>query len=247
MKKTLFFLISLTLLAGLGSGCRQAQALGLFKTPPTKAVTILYDVTDPMVSRPDPADVSKLFAISTADMYDGFSLRIRRITDVYLSPVYDTSIAPQNSLFGDDMRRIAAVKGFRKQASGFVESLSSEKVSDKDHSVIYRTIAEELNHLADMKADSKQCVIYSDLTEFSEDGDFYLPSTRALLKKDPQAISRQLQKIVPLHDLTGITVTIVYRPTYADEQRFNDIYPMYKLMLEAKGATVNAEANLITQ
>jgi hypothetical protein len=248
MKNQVLFILATALVLGLGTSCRRAAAFELLKDPPTHATTVLYDITDPMESRPDATSIVNRFGFDDKDKYDGFRLRIRRLSDVHLTAVYDTSLPAQNSLMGDDMKRVAAVKGFRKRALTLVDSLGREKIGDKRHSVLYRTIAEELNHLADVSASSKLCIIYSDLAENSGEANFYDPSTRAKLRQDPLAIARQLEKVVPLKDLKGIVVVVIYTPSsYEEEQRFNDIFPLYKMMLESKGASISAEANLTTQ
>jgi hypothetical protein len=222
-----------------------------FGTPPhgtqqATQVVLLYDVTSPMSARPS-GEIMSLFAFGS-DLYRGYSMRIQELGPVHLTPVYEASVPPESRWMGDDRKRIAAIRKFRQETCVQIGRLGSG-TREEIHSVLYRTIAAQLNCLADARGPSDRsiCVIYSDMLENSQDADFYSASAIAELKGNPQAVIDRLQEITPLHNLRGIAVYVVYEPkSYADEIHFDLVMAMYRRMLEEKGATVRTGANLIT-
>lgn len=248
MKKQIMFCILFALGAGMFLGCNDSEASGLFKGPPSKAVTLLFDNTSPMLAKPTAQEITRLYAFSNNDIYNGYSLRVRRLSTVNLTEVSDQTIPAEPMLTAEQLKRVALIKHFRKNIIATIDSLTKEKIRDEGSSVIYRTIAQELNHLAQGKTSLKIALIYSDLTENSSDANFYAKSSITELKTRPQKVIDRLQRAEPLHDLKGVKVYFVFRPkTYAEEERFNAIVSMYKMMLEAKGAQVIVGANLVTE
>lgn len=248
MKNTIFYLFILALGVGMFFGCNDSEASGLFKGPPSKAVTLLYDNTNTMLAKPTAQEITRLFAFSNEDIYNGYSLRIRRLSTVNLTEVSDQVVLAEPMLTAEQLKRVALIKHFRKGIIQSIDSLTKEKEKDEGSSVIYRTIAQELNHLAQGKTSLKIALIYSDLTENSSDANFYSKSIITELKTKPQKVIDRLQQTEPLRDLKDVKVYIVFRPkTYAEEARFNVIVSMYKMMLEAKGAQVIIGANLVTE
>jgi hypothetical protein len=146
------------------------------------------------------------------------------------------------------LQRIGLIKNFKQQVRSSIDNLSQAKVTDEPYSVIYRTVADELNNLSQSKDQNRICIIYSDLIESSKDFWGYSPAGSAEVKNDPQAVINHLQKIEPLDSLQGIVIYVVFKPaSYANELQFNSFMNMYRTMWEAKGAKVIVGANLITQ
>jgi hypothetical protein len=229
-------------------GCHDTEAKGLFKNSPSTAVTLLYDNTNVMGAKPNITEILELFNFNNEDIYNGYSLQIRLLSTINLTNVSKISIQAQNKLTGEQLKRVADIKQFRSKIANLISEIGKEKIQDEGSSVIYRTLAEELNNLAENKSEEKTVVVYSDMTENSADGNFYQTESIKELKSNPQAVIKRLQQTQPLKNLHGIKVYVVFKPrSYSEEQRFSAIMNMYRIMLEAKGATVKVAANLITE
>lgn len=247
MKKTIISLTMLMLICIAFTGCKQADANGLFGIPPSTEITILYDVTEKMLARPN-ADIVKLFNFSNDNLYNGYEVRIQRISTVNLTPIFDAGIPPQNALLGDQMQRTGLVRSFMQQVQAHIDSLSQEKVIDEPYSVVYRTVTDELNNLSKSQAQTKICVLYSDMIENSSDFWGYSAAGKAEIRSSPQSVAAHLQKIEPLNNLKGIHIYVIYRPeSYSSEIQADRFIDMYRIMWEGKGAVVSVGANLIPQ
>lgn len=246
MKKIISISLLILTTLGIFVGCKRTEAKGFFKEPPSTATTLLFDNTEKMKAKPNEEEIVKIFDFKSEDVYNGYSLRVRRLSSINLTTVSNIELRSQNKFSGDERKRIALIKGFRKQVQAVIDSLSIEKVRDEGTSVIYRTLAQELNYLSKVNADKKICIIYSDMIENSLDANFYSPSALAELRRNSKVTIDRLQGIVPLGNLKGIQVYIVYQPkSYEQEVRFGEVIKMYRKMLEAKGATLTVGANLV--
>jgi hypothetical protein len=242
MKKIMLYVTVITICITC-IGCWHSEA-GLFSDPPSKKVVALYDNTDMFLARPT-RDIVSLFKLNNQDIYLGYDLRVRVLSSVNLTDAYEERVPAQNKLTGDEMRRIALIKAFRKNAYAKLDSVYKEKITPQQNSVLYRTIAQELNELAKSKAQTRVAVLYTDLQENSEDANFISLHGFAELKLNPQAVASRLQKVVPLSDLHGITLYIAFKPSsYEQELKFNAALAAYRIMLESKGATLIVTANI---
>ncbi|MBS1595560.1 MAG: hypothetical protein JST90_14685 [Bacteroidetes bacterium] len=248
MKLGINVIFSLVAILAASSGCGSDGSANIFARQPSVHVTVLWDLTGPMSARPQGEEVLGLLGIRNDHLYCGYTYRMRSLSSVNLTDVFEASIPPENSLTGDDIRRVAAIRRFKKAVQGKIDSAARQKSSDEPYSVLYATIAQELNQLANHPAaDTKTCLIYSDLTENSQDGNYYSASELARITAKPENVIAALNRKVPLSDLHGLTVYLVYRPrSNADERRFSAIASMYRSMLERRGATVIIGSNIIT-
>jgi hypothetical protein len=188
-----------------------------------------------------------MFGFKNDDLYNGYEFRMRQLGIVNLTSVFNLKEPAQSKLTGDEMRRVSKIRVFSKAIRTHIDSSSKEAIGREKHSVIYRTLVQELNHLAEIKADEKINIIYSDMLENSDDANFYSESGLSELKQNPRSVIERLQKKLPLKNLKGVKIYIVYSPkSYEAEQQFNYVISMYRTMLESKGAEVIVGANLIT-
>jgi hypothetical protein len=218
----------------------------VFPENPTTATTLLIDETDPGLAQAVPQEIVNLYRISDANMYNGYVLRYRRISDVHLKPTEQFQIRPEYMLFADDNERITELKMFRQRIAEIFTAVDSEIKTAKPNSVVYRTINSELNHLAtEVHATTKNCIIFSDMLDHSDDYNFYSAASLQLAERNPQAVIQRFEHIAPLASLKGIHVYIVYSPrTYQEEKRFDVAVNVYKLLLTGKGAEVSIVSNI---
>lgn len=237
--KKISIIISLIVLLVMVTSCKHSEAFSFFQDPQSSAITLLLDNTDQLQVKPSGKEIAALFEFHNDDIYNGYSLRMRKLSAINLSDVYEKVILPQNVWTGDHLRRTAEIRAFRSQITTVVDTLAKENSKDEQTSVLYRTITEELNKLSALKSTVKTCVIYSDLRENSEDGNYYSLSTLTKMKLNPDATIKHLEGVAALSDLSGVTIHVVYKPkSYKDELAFDIIMGMYHKMWERHHATV---------
>jgi hypothetical protein len=74
---------------------------------------------------------------------------------------------------------------------------------------------------------------------------FYDRQKQELLKTNPDAISKYFEAQLPLQNLQGIKIYIVFQPNGIEEdERFKIVSGFYKKLFEAKGAVVEITANI---
>lgn len=231
-------------------GCALFES-GIFNKPPTKLVEVLYDDTDPLSVKPSAQDVISLFDLTNANKFDGLDLRIRKLSSVNLTDIYEQKLPAELPITGDDMRRVAAVKSFKASVNSKINAMSKEKALPQDYSVLYRTIAQELNHMASDevgKEGSKICLIYSDMEENSQDASFVSWKGYAQVVNDPRAVADKLEKVVPLNDLSGIDVRIIFKPkSHSQEIKFNYYMAVFRTILNRHSARLSVSANATNQ
>lgn len=219
-------------------GCGEEEAAN------ETAISYMMDDTDPML-KPSAREILALYQISDKKKYDGYCLRCRRISDVTLIPAKEFRVEAADSWFtADDLERVQAVRALEADFKGWYGTLK-EPEAPKKQSVIYRTIADELNRLAAFKAKTKYAVLGSDLMEHSQDLNLYDKREFAQAKNNPQAIVERLEKTVPLKSLKGITVVLYYRPqTYEQQLKYDVSSQLFRTLLTKHGAEVVITADM---
>ena len=152
------------------TGCQDLYK-SVFPENESEAMSVLLDKTDEM-SKPKSDDILKLYNISDDKKYDGFLLRCRPISDVSLEPVEQFQVKPETWINADDVERVQEIKEFQTSFSQWYVGASKPINKPKTHSVIYRTLADEANRMADLKTVKvRRILVCSDLAEHSNDLD----------------------------------------------------------------------------
>lgn len=241
--KTFAAVIALVLL----TGC-QDLSKSIFPDGSSEAVSVLMDKTDEM-TKPKSDDILKLYNINDDKKYDGFLLRCRAISDVSLEPVQQFQVKPTTWISADNVERVQEIREFQSSFSQWYVEAGKPIIKPKSHSVIYRTLADEANRMADLKkVKVRNILVFSDLAEHSNDLDLYNPRDKQLVQQKPQVVIDRFEKLVPLKSLQGITVYFVYQPqNYYQQQQYDVAAKFFKMLLEEKGAVVVVGANLIAE
>jgi|GEM_PF-708180 hypothetical protein len=241
--KTFAALIALELL----TGC-QDLSKSVFPENNSEAMSVLLDKTDEM-SKPKSDDILKLYNISDDKKYDGFLLRCRPISDVSLEPVEQFQVKPETWINADDVERVQEIKEFQTSFSQWYVGANKPINKPKTHSVIYRTLADEANRMADLKTVKvRKILVCSDLAEHSNDLDLYNPRDIQLVQNKPQLVIDRFEKLVPIKSLKGITVYFVFHPqNYNQQQQYDIASKFFKMLLEEKGAVVIVGANVLAE
>lgn len=207
--------------------------------------TVIVDLTeDSFLALPDKNFIKQSF-ISDKIFWDSYRFRMISITDVNYTPAYGAEIKSEYWFLGNTSKRKKLVLNFYSAIDSAFEKIN-EMPKGYERSVIYVPFVQELLRLSQSKAERRVLIIYSDLMEYSFLADFYKKPMLEKMQTNPEIIEQILEKAVPLPDLKGIEIVIIYQPRSNGESRqFNIVSGFYKKLLESKGAKVTIGANLI--
>ena len=202
------------------------------------AITILIDRTDPLQVYPDADDISTHLNLQQ-DPWQGIQVTLTYISD---KDVNDTRIV----ILEKEDRWTGSITLRKARIARFIKELRAALIQAKgqvslDHSIIYRSIAKQLNALAAAHAYKKHLLVYSDLME-NDVLDFYTPKTFSLLLTKPDNVRRDLENTAPIKNLKGVDVWLLYEPaTYEANHTYRIAAGFYKQLLESKGAIAHIE------
>jgi len=206
-----------------------------------KELVIIFDQSDPLRVNPDANEISSQLGLKQ-DIWQGIRIGFTYISDKDVNAEKVITIEKGDRFIGNTQLRTAQVVHFKKELRTAMVGTGTER--SLEHSIIYRTVAKQLNVLSSSKATNRYLLLYSDLME-NDEISFYNSITVTLLRTHPAVIQQQLVKGVSLHNLSGIQVWLLYDPASFEE---NNIYiaiaNMYKQLLESKGAIVHIEKTL---
>ena len=210
----------------------------------TTEVSVFRDVTSQHLAQPDSGALLKFYDFSDNE-WNGGIFRFTNITDVSANPVIEVSIDPANKWLSSLPQRNQNIQKFEGQVEQITTNAQQDTVG-RWHSSIYLPIAREINRLSQSTANRRVLVVYSDLMENEPDFSFYSSSTFSLLQSNPEVVTKFFEQEQSLGQLNGIEVYFIYQPdSTLSDQQFNVVSGFYKNLLEAKGAKVTIEANLI--
>lgn len=206
-------------------------------------VVVAVDRTDTFLARPLPDEILSLYDLKN-NPYTEARFRLVQISDVDYNPVTKIHLKPTTSFSINELDRPKEVAEFGGKVKNAFNSLKEES-QEKSHSSVYAPIARELQRLSESKANKRVLVIFSDLMENTDTLNFYVPETLAKLKSNSASIQNILEEQVPLPNLVGIEVYIIFEPQdYGENLDFRIASEFYKSLFKSKGAKVTIGANL---
>ncbi len=233
MKTTILCILLILLVTACGRELR-----------PLLDMVILKDSTDEM----EPLsyeDVRQFLNYSNAELlWYEISIRQRELSDIRHGHISESHLAPGQSNAMTEQQRKLHVKRFLKDTEALLKQKPSQ--ATKEQSYLYYGIASELNELSRNNAIHKVAIIVSDLLENTPAFSIYRTHDRQLLLEQPDSVIRLFQRELPLEDLSGIKVHIVYQATPEDHELFTAMSRLYETMFSRKGARVQVAGNLIT-
>ncbi len=184
-------------------------------------------------------------SVTAENINNGERARIQPITESGFHAVEEFEIEKvENTLLGNDYRRKKEIESYFEKIKKSLAQLDSGK-SNKDGSVIFKSMVEELNRLSLSKAEIKQLIVCTDGIENSSLANFYDPATFRLLENNPEILQKQFIEKYPLQDLSGIHIYIIYKPlNRTDSERFEIVSNFYKSLFESYGANVTISGSL---
>lgn len=206
-------------------------------------IPVLVDITEAHISKPKPEEILALYGLDT-NRWNGAEFRFTSITDVDYNKIEQASLPPAEKWFANEFEREKQVGQFTEAVKRIILDAEKDSMGRKNTSA-YIPIARELNRLSKSKANRKILIAYSDLLE---NGMISLYGKEMLdsLENHPENLWLFFEKRMPLQQLNGIEVFLIYQPIdNQDSERFRMVSGFYQRMLESKGATVTIGANLI--
>ena len=233
--KTIFILTILSALTFCLCGCGGKPGVSN-----TDAVSILYDITDPLASKP--SNIDGLFGLHQ-DNSMGALFRLIPVSDIDYTGVQTYSVAAQNALLQNPGERLKTVNTFFTAIDGALSELEAQPVG-KSNSEIFKVVARETNYLAGISAKSRTIYVYSNLYENTEAFSMYRTSDIEELLHNPGKVASIFENEASPQDLSGITINLIYRAQdYHDSQRFVAISKVYSKIFAAKHAVVKISAS----
>jgi hypothetical protein len=231
-------IIILLILASVGTGIYFS-----IPKPETGIISTFRDITSPQTAHPDSASILPLFGLSD-NPWGGADYRSQDFTDVGINPVKEVSIPSANKWSGNSFDRNKEVKTFYGGVAQIISDSAKELVG-REHSSIYIPLANELNFLSAQHATHTVLLAYTDLMENLPDFSLYRKKDFNLLLQSPEKVRDYFLKQVPLNDLHGIVVYLIYQPeNTTDDYQYRIVSGFYKTLLENAGAKVTITANL---
>lgn len=199
----------------------------------TTALVLVIDHTDPLTSQPSDEIYTQLDL--EKDIFQGVSITVTYLSDKDINRRIFLNLPASSPYKVNKQVRKAEVARFKTDLS---KALNAPGViPSKDHSILYRSIAKEINLLSNSKAQNRHLLVYSNLMENSELV-FFDPGTLALINSKPKVIIQQLEAQTALKNLHGISISLIYEPSsFEDNNSYMSVARLYKTMFEAKGAS----------
>ena len=215
-----------------------------FKSPANTIVDVFRDITDIHISQPKFKDITSFYNLDN-NQWEGATFRFVDITEVSFNRIYKANLESDLRWFSNEFERKSKVKKFYAEISRILNT-STKATIGKDNSSIYIPIANQLNFLHKNLYNNKIMLIYSDLMENNSTGmSFYDSQKLNLIKSNPESVIKYFESLVPLYDLKGIKIYIIFQPNNIEQdEQFKIMSGFYKKLFEDKGAEVKVVANL---
>ena len=224
--------ILIVFLLGLSS-CEDA-------TVQVQAISLVSDQTQGHFEGLSYADYQKLSLLEQTPNA-GQLVSIAGITEMPIGLVSRFEIAPEASKWlGNELKRTTHIKSIQ---GAIQDRLSSLEYKDRGGSVIFKTIASQLNWLKQSPATNKTLLVKSDLMEYSSYGNFYRLDS---LEQFKSCILEEFPRRYPADDLQGIKVYFLLPKGLdrAQAAQFEQLALLYKELLESNHAEVVITAQL---
>jgi len=202
----------------------------------TTAVVDISDVTDDFLLKPNLQDVLVLYSFDQSK-WNGADFRFSDITQVSFNRVQHAKIEAENEWRSNRFLRENKIKQVQKKIADILTQ-AQQATAGQNNSSVYYPLAQELNRLAQIKADKKYMLIYSDLMENSNLS-FYKKDILKKLNENPEEVRNILESNIKLQSLDGITIFFLFQPNnIKEDERYKIASKFFKDFFESKGAKV---------
>jgi hypothetical protein len=209
----------------------------------TTQVVVMNDVTDQFLSRPVANEILSLYGFNQ-NPNSGGVFQFSDLTKVSFNETQVVKVEKVNQWLSNQFQRQQQIDTFQQGVSNIIAQ-GNQAPTGENNSSIYFPVANALNALAQVNADKKFLLIYSDMMENTPQISFYSKAIMDLMQTKPEAIQSLLEGQVKLQSLSGITIYLLYEPMDSSQDAaFKIISRFYQNFFESKGATVIIAPNL---
>ncbi len=208
-------------------------------SPNDKSVVVLSDPTDFHLLLPDSATLWPFLNIKEHP-WSSYRVEVGSITNVAYAPTATVFLKSENRSQSSMGIRKKRIEKFKRDLFPLLYKHQCKDSTDElDQSVIYRTLVYHLKRLQDSKDAVRVLLVYSNLMEHSDIGNFYSDKTLLRIRNNPDEFTKELEAIEPIGDLSGIAIHLLFQPRdFEESKRYVTVSNFYKRLFEQKGATV---------
>lgn len=204
------------------------------------AVSVWWDKTD-TIAGPTIESIHNLFGLK-ADHSQGAWFRTGMIKDVEFTLSDEFYVEPQSFLTSNIAERNKEIDQFYDNTKNCLIK-QEESPTGRGHSSIYNVVAREANLLSKQKG-IKHLILFSNLFEHTSTFSVLNHKDYYRLVNHPDEVIQEFSNRIPLSDLHGVKLIVIYQPTYIHEEKFKRMVKVYREIFSSAGAEVQIQANL---
>jgi hypothetical protein len=187
---------------------------------------------------PNASSIDKYFENTSPE--NARSFWITEISEVSMNNVSKFNLS-QVSIWDNPHNRKDSLFSFYEEVDFAMNKVLSD-FGEKPESSIYLSLCYLLTSISELKSDTKNVLLYSDLLENSSmTTSFYKYPPRG---NDYETVLKRLESVATLPDLTGINIVVVYKPTIKMDKLFYHAKHFWKRLVNEKGGNITFIANL---
>ena len=205
--------------------------------------SIMVDVTDPHIAKPEVSELLSLMDISTNPKQ--IHLRYASLSDVDYNKVQSLYYKPHGKgLLGNAVKAKRKRVRFERELASLLES--EDSVVKADYSAIFEPIIREVYFLSTQKgASNKRLFVFSNLMENSGLANFYKTKDYLLLMQKQKPLVKRFLAVVPDFKTTDVSLQIVYIPhNQKDNIQFKAVEKLYTELFRSLGIRIAFTANI---
>lgn len=204
-------------------------------------ISILYDITDPLLRKPLLVDILTISNIDE-NIWQGLSVHIETICDMTTSDQWDFILPEENHLQVSRRFRLLTVANFKEKIMNRLTYLDSiNNHTSLKHSIIYEPIVKVSNKLSKIYGQFNYLLVYSNLMENSV-VNFHNAKEFEVLKTQPIKIKQILIKEAKLKDLEGLKIYLLFKAnSYEESNCYKIASHFFTSLLTEKSASVQLE------
>lgn len=210
----------------------------------SKAISVLFDITDPLTARPD---ADELYNFLDADNSNqNLHIRYGEISQVDFNPVRELiRPASKTGLLSNAVEEKQRMRGFGKELEALL--VPTDSITPQDHSSIFMPIISEIKVLQDFdNVSDKTLIIYSNLMENNSWISYYRYDDLLNLEYRPEVLlEKYLQKTDGINPSDILQIHVIYIPEDAKSNRqYQHLQQLYRMVFEKLGISISFSANL---
>ncbi|RZN78890.1 MAG: hypothetical protein EVB11_13115 [Winogradskyella sp.] len=234
MKTKLLFIIIILCLGACNSS----------EPTPSKTVSVLFDITDPLIAHPDASELYKLLDADNTNQ--NLHIRYGEISEVDFNPVSELiRPASKTGLLSNAVEEKQRMRGFGKDLEALL--VRTDSLTPQDNSSIFLPIISEVKVLQSMDSTmDKTLIIYSNLMENNSLVSYYRYNDLWLLEHQPEVLlEKYLLKAKGINPSDSLRILFIYIPENDKANtQYQNLQQLYRMVFDRLGIPISFSANL---